>query len=337
MQSSVVERRPLYGIGTVARLTGLKPDTLRVWERRYGLGASFKSDSGRRQYTQGDLEHLQLIAALVQGGSRIGEIANAGRKTLETLLRGAGAKPRDIPVSKPRVAFIGGQLCDWLSQHQGCLAGVDALLVRATPDSLDDALLDSLSDVDALVLFTAGLNGGLSQRVAQLREQLQVERVLVTHEYGSERAREQLEAQSVQTLSFPPEPGELAFELNRFAADKITSEGATDMGDLAQPRPREFGADELAAAAFLKSSLGCECPRHIAQLVESLANFEQYSADCSVDNWEDAAVHARVYAFTAQARWLMERAMKAALEGHEEEFKTALGRVGAEEPVEDVA
>ncbi|RCL44621.1 MAG: MerR family transcriptional regulator, partial [Halieaceae bacterium] len=38
-----LEPRPLYGIGTVARLTGLKSDTLRVWERRYGLGASHKS------------------------------------------------------------------------------------------------------------------------------------------------------------------------------------------------------------------------------------------------------------------------------------------------------
>ena len=53
-----LETRPLYGIGTVARLTGLKPDTLRVWERRYGLGASHKSATGRRQYTQADLEHL---------------------------------------------------------------------------------------------------------------------------------------------------------------------------------------------------------------------------------------------------------------------------------------
>ena len=35
---NLLEPRPLYGIGTVARLTGLKPDTLRVWERRYGLG-----------------------------------------------------------------------------------------------------------------------------------------------------------------------------------------------------------------------------------------------------------------------------------------------------------
>ena len=34
MQQTPLEPRPLYGIGTVARMTGLKPDTLRIWERR---------------------------------------------------------------------------------------------------------------------------------------------------------------------------------------------------------------------------------------------------------------------------------------------------------------
>ena len=82
-----LEPRPLYGIGTVARLTGLKSDTLRVWERRYGLGASYKSATGRRQYTQSDLDHLQLVSALVKQGVRIGEIAASDRKTLEVLLQ----------------------------------------------------------------------------------------------------------------------------------------------------------------------------------------------------------------------------------------------------------
>ncbi|MCG6863504.1 MAG: MerR family transcriptional regulator [Chromatiaceae bacterium] len=29
---------PTYRIGAVSRLTGIAPDTLRVWERRYGVG-----------------------------------------------------------------------------------------------------------------------------------------------------------------------------------------------------------------------------------------------------------------------------------------------------------
>ena len=73
MQADTVELRPLYTIGTVARITGLKPDTLRIWDRRYGLGASVKSKTGRRQYTQTDLEHLQIIAGLVRHGYKIGD------------------------------------------------------------------------------------------------------------------------------------------------------------------------------------------------------------------------------------------------------------------------
>ena len=55
MNEIQLQRRPLFSIGTVARLTGVKADTLRVWERRYSLGASLRSPSGRRLFTLSDL------------------------------------------------------------------------------------------------------------------------------------------------------------------------------------------------------------------------------------------------------------------------------------------
>ena len=117
--TQTLEPRPLYGIGTVARLTDLKSDTLRVWERRYGLGASYKSATGRRQYTQSDLDHLQLVSALVKQGVRIGEIAGSDRKTLEVLLEQQGrmATSRPVPPAKPRVVFVGADLCQCLLQN----------------------------------------------------------------------------------------------------------------------------------------------------------------------------------------------------------------------------
>ena len=50
---------------------------------------------------------------------------------------------------------------------------------------------------------------------------------------------------------------------------------------------------------------------------DSLWNFEEYSSQCSVENWNDAATHACVYAYTNQARWLMEKALRAVLETHQ--------------------
>ena len=69
----------------------------------------------------------------------------------------------------------------------------------------------------------------------------------------------------------------------------------------------------------MRSTLDCECPRHIAHLVRALGTFEEYSASCSVENWQDASVHACIYAYTMQARWLMEKSLMLVLEAHTEE------------------
>ena len=76
----------------------------------------------------------------------------------------------------------------------------------------------------------------------------------------------------------------------------------------------------LNAAAKLKSLLDCECPKHISDLIKTLSEFENYSTACSVENWHEAAVHSCIYAYTAQARYLMEKALQAALEGRGEEL-----------------
>lgn len=337
MDQAVLEPRPLYGIGTVARLTGLKPDTLRVWERRYGLGASHKSATGRRQYSQADLEHLQLVAALVNSGSRIGEIASTERKTLEMLLRSRGKGGRAaLPAPKPRVVFIGLQLCEWLDEHQGCLAGVDALLVRVPLADITPVVCEDIGRADSLVVECANLGGPQTRQLADLMRDLDVEKALLTYQFASERWLQALEQQNIAATTFPPDPAYLAFELARSVASKSTSQGDSNLGDLMSAKPRQFDEMQLRAARQLQSSLECECPRHITDLIRSLSHFEEYSSSCSVENWHDAAVHACIYAYTSQARWLMERALQAVLEERGDEYRGMLKDI-ADSPVGDAA
>lgn len=325
MQQQILERRPLYGIGTVARLTGLKPDTLRVWERRYGLGASHKSETGRRQYTQSDLEHLQLVSALVSSGSRIGEIANNERKTLEMLLR-SRSKPSDktLPDPKPSVVFLGEGLCDWLDDHQGCLANVDARLARFALAEASDEPFEDLESVDCLVVECATLSSKHLSRLQALRERLKAQKLLVTYQMCNDRWLAELEDKDIQAVQFPPDTAYLAFEIGQCVAEKLTRQGESDLGELVSVKARQFSEDELSAARRLKSTLDCECPRHISDLIRALAHFEEYSASCSVENWQDAAVHACIFAYTGQARWLMEKALSAVLEERNGEFSEEL-------------
>lgn len=331
MNTALFEPRPLYGIGTVARLTGLKPDTLRVWERRYGLGASHKSATGRRQYTQSDLDHLQLIAALVNDGARIGEIANSERKTLEMLLRQRGIRGRDaLSKSKPRAVFVGAALCKWLDSHQGCISGVDARLARMDIAAMEESAFAVLKDSDVMILECASLSRASVTRIKSLHDDALTKRIIVVYQFGNTQWLEDLEAAGIAAMAFPPDAGKLAFAIARNIAESEVSAGESNFGELMTAKPRQFGAAELAAAASLESTLDCECPKHIAQLIAALIAFEEYSASCSVDNWHEAAVHSCIYTYAGQARHLMEKALRTVLEERGEEFRAALARQRAE-------
>jgi DNA-binding transcriptional MerR regulator/methylmalonyl-CoA mutase cobalamin-binding subunit len=65
----------LYPIGTVAKLTGVGPITLRAWERRHGLIIPVRKDSGHRLYTRHHIDQINRITALTQQGIRISQIS----------------------------------------------------------------------------------------------------------------------------------------------------------------------------------------------------------------------------------------------------------------------
>ena len=311
-----LEPRPLYGIGTIARLTGLKSDTLRVWERRYGLGASYKSATGRRQYTQSDLDHLQLVSALVKQGVRIGEIAASDRKTLEVLLeqQNQTRTSKSLPPSKPCVVFVGAELCRWIDGHQGCISGVSALLARMPVDDAI-ALVDAEQNADLLVAHCPSLTLQQIRGVEAVAARLGARRTIVLYQFANEQWLAELERNGHSALQYPVEPSRLAFEMGRAQVQKETTEGIGNLSDLMPAKPRMFSDQELLLAAEEKIVLDCECPRHLSDLIRSLSEFEAYSSACSVENWKDAAIHASIYAYTCQARHLMEKALQSALEG----------------------
>lgn len=62
-------------IADMARDTGITPDTLRIWERRYGFPLPSRNQQNERTYNQEDLEKLRLIKQLIDSGQRPGKLA----------------------------------------------------------------------------------------------------------------------------------------------------------------------------------------------------------------------------------------------------------------------
>lgn len=88
--------RGRYGMGTLARLTGLSPALLRAWEKRHDLLQPRRTEGGHRYYTEDDLRVLREVTRMLDGGARIGEVAALGREAL--LQRGSVPPPEPGPV-----------------------------------------------------------------------------------------------------------------------------------------------------------------------------------------------------------------------------------------------
>jgi DNA-binding transcriptional MerR regulator len=84
-----------YPLRSAAQLTGLSPELLRAWERRYRAVEPLRTPGGTRRYRASDLERLRLLRAAIEAGHRIGSLAALGNEELEQLGSAIEAVPRD--------------------------------------------------------------------------------------------------------------------------------------------------------------------------------------------------------------------------------------------------
>ena len=88
-----------YPIRVAAQRSGITPDTLRAWERRYDAVTPTRTDADRRLYSDADIRRLRLLRELVAQGHGISGIAALPESELASLLEGAHAAPAAEPPS----------------------------------------------------------------------------------------------------------------------------------------------------------------------------------------------------------------------------------------------
>ena len=77
----------------VAKRTGISPHLIRMWERRYSAITPARTETGRRLYTDEEIERLILLRRATLEGQAISQIANLPTDQLRTL---APAESNDI-------------------------------------------------------------------------------------------------------------------------------------------------------------------------------------------------------------------------------------------------
>src|SRR5699024_2808907 len=90
-----------YTVKQVSALTGIAPDRLRAWERRYGVVHPTRTDAGYRLYDDAGLAPLRLMMRLVEGGAPASLAAQQVNGTSGTATEEGGPTAAPSPSSAP--------------------------------------------------------------------------------------------------------------------------------------------------------------------------------------------------------------------------------------------
>jgi len=101
---------PTFNMKVVTQETGLKPDTLRAWERRYGLPTPQRTGGGHRLYSQYDIGLLKWLIARQEEGLSISnavdlwqQLEAKGQDPLQAIPPPGAAPPWSAPVSGKKI------------------------------------------------------------------------------------------------------------------------------------------------------------------------------------------------------------------------------------------
>jgi DNA-binding transcriptional MerR regulator len=297
------EAGPSYRSGVAARLAGLSVETLRVWERRYGVCDTERSPRGQRLYSAQQVNRLRLLKSLVDQGHPIGLIAGLSWEQLHDL--SANTNAEDKPEGPIRVAVVGPTLSRQLAA--GGRDGLD-FDVRLSSAKLEQALphLPGL-ECEVLLVEMSELDETALPLIEQARDAMNAKAAVVLYRFSPSATIRQLRMKNCTVARLTFDPAEIAALCRTALAGQRAVLKETSNTPVAAPR---FDEGALTTLATASNKLGCECPRHLAEILLTLGSFERYSAQCASRNPEDAQLHQELGRSAGQARGILEQAME---------------------------
>jgi DNA-binding transcriptional MerR regulator len=115
----------MYSIKAVSHATGLSIETLRAWERRYGIVEPTRDGNGRRAYRPEDVIRLRKLREATERGHPISRLARLGSADLERLL----GQPAPRQGGSAPLANIAAQVIEAAADYRP--ADCDRLLATA--------------------------------------------------------------------------------------------------------------------------------------------------------------------------------------------------------------
>ena len=317
---------PHYRSGAVARMVRMPVSTLRIWEQRYKVVAPATTPTGHRLYSAADVARLALLKQLTDHGHAIGAIAALSVSQLQQVASThvtTGAAGGSPPLPRPvpwRLVVVGTALARRLQRSAVVQRLRQPPQVIAVFDTLTQAAHASRErPIDLLIFQAPSLQAGSLAELKAAVKAWGARYAAVVYRFAGAAAREPFTGAEVLLLRDPQDDDTLgawlaALELAAAARDLQPQDKTFQNDTLWLPAgdaaPRRFDDATLTDFAGMSSTIACECPRHVAELLLQLSNFEAYSADCENLSPADAVLHAYLRRVAGASRALFESALE---------------------------
>jgi len=314
-----LEPQPLHRSGVVARMLRIPVATLRNWERRYTLTQPAVSAGGQRLYSAQDVHRLALIKQLTDLGHAIGGLASLDMAQLQQVASThahtlASTQPAvQRPAANPpparalRLVVIGAALASRL-RRPALLRQLGRAVELLGPfdTAAQAAAALGAAPVDAVLAHEPQVQAGWRAAFDSAAPALACAPKAVLYSFATDADCDALAGNGVQLLREPQPDAVVA----QWLQGLLTSREAAAPAAPTASAPRRWSDAALADFASQSSTIACECPRHVAELLAQLSHFEAYTADCAHRNAADAELHAHLARVTASCRASFEAALE---------------------------
>ena len=258
------------------------------------------------------MRRLGLLKQLTELGHAIGNLASldwaqlqAVANTHASTVAGRRAPAAKAPERPWQLAVVGTALAKRLQRASVRLAlgrSMEVSGVYATMQQAAAALQHS--PFDALLVHDA-------RPATQIRpESLRDMPIAVLYRFAPEPVCEQLAADNVALLREPQGDTALGQWLRSLGTSAPAPARTASTRNDEQVRPRRWDDAQLTDFAGLSSTIACECPHHVAELLMQLSHFEAYSAECANSSHADAQLHGFLRGVASTSRALFEDALE---------------------------
>jgi MerR family transcriptional regulator, light-induced transcriptional regulator len=320
-----------FRIGAISKLTHIPVSTLRIWEARYQAFTPVKSSGNQRLYVENDVTKALLLKTLLEAGHSISSVAHLSCEALRQLnlrtkpavsfgseLQASARELLDIkPVS---IAVVGLGLAARIESKKMTLSfRRTAITISHVFDDLTSGLSLPVEPGSQILLVRVNsIRPSTRLEIDSLAKALGSLKTIVIFNYAPQAIVDAMKLTGILVRRDPISDSDLADLISSgLLIDSKASMQDMD-ADLSESNsssssmipPRKYSVETLDRVASISTDVLCECPRHVAELLTQLGNFEEYSQECLNSSDKDAHLHATLAAISGSARALFERALE---------------------------